>query len=63
MSRIEESVEIRCPAEKAFAFTTDATGWSRWQTIIPEAEQTSAGPVGIGTTFRGTNRMPGRTMP
>ncbi len=62
MARIEESIEIRCPAEKAFAFTTDAKNWNRWQTIIPEAEQTSPGPVGIGTTFRGTNRMMGRTM-
>ena len=62
MSRIEECVEINCPIEKAFAFTTDAASWHKWQTIIPEAEQTSQGPVGIGTTFKGTNRMMGRTM-
>jgi hypothetical protein len=62
MSRIEESVEIHCPVEKAFAFTIDAARWSTWQTIIPEAEQTSKGPVGIGTTFRGTNHLMGRTM-
>jgi hypothetical protein len=62
MSRIEESVEINCPVEKAFAFTTDAGSWSKWQTIIPEAEQTSKGPVGVGTTFKGTNHLMGRTM-
>ena len=62
MSRIEESVEIHCPVEKAFAFTTDAGNWSKWQTIIPEAEQTSQGPVGVGTTFKGTNHLMGRTM-
>ena len=62
MSRIEESVDIRSPAGKVFAFTTDAKSWNRWQTIIPEAEQTSPGPVGAGATFRGTNRMLGRTM-
>jgi len=62
MSRIEESVEIHCPVEKAFAFTTDAGSWSKWLTIIPEAEQTSKGPVGVGTTFKGTNLMMGRTM-
>jgi hypothetical protein len=62
MSRIEEGIEINCPVEKAFAFTTDAGSWNKWQSIIPEAEQTSPGPVGIGTTFRGTNRMMGRTM-
>ncbi len=62
MSRIEESVEIICPVEKAFAFTTDAGSGVTWQTIIPEAEQTSKGPVGVGTTFRGTNHLMGRTM-
>jgi hypothetical protein len=62
MSRIEESVEITCPVEKAFAFTTDAGSWSRWQTIIQEAEQTSKGPVSVGTTFRGTNHLMGRSM-
>ena len=62
MARIEESVEIHCPIEKAFAFTTDAGSWRKWQTVIPEAEQTSKGPVGVGTTFRGTNHLMGRTM-
>jgi len=62
MSRIEESVEIHCPVEKAFAFTTDAGSWSKWRTMIPEAEQTSKGPVGVGTTFKGTNHLMGRTM-
>jgi hypothetical protein len=62
MSRIEESVEITCPVEKAFAFTTDAASWSKWQTMIPDAEQTSTGPVVVGTTFKGTNHLMGRTM-
>jgi len=62
VSRIEEGIEINCPVDKAFAFTTNAGNWNKWQVIIPEAEQTSPGPVGVGTTFRGTNRMMGRTM-
>lgn len=62
MARIEESVEINCPVEKAFAFTTDATTWNKWQAILPEAEQTSQGPVGVGTTFKGISRLMGRTM-
>ena len=44
MSRIEEGIEIYCPVEKAFAFTTNAGNWNKWQVIIPEAEQTSPGP-------------------
>jgi hypothetical protein len=62
MTRIEESVEINVTADKAFAFTTDASKWNMWQSTIPEAEQTSPGPVGVGTTFRGTARMMGRSM-
>jgi uncharacterized protein YndB with AHSA1/START domain len=62
MAKIEESVEINCPVEKVFTFTTDAGSWNRWQSTIPEAEQTSQGPVCVGATFRGTSRMMGRTM-
>jgi hypothetical protein len=62
MAIIEESVEINCPVEKAFAFTTDAKTWNQWQLILPEAEQTSQGPVGVGTTFRGICRLMGRSM-
>ena len=63
MTRIEEGIEIRCPVEKVFAITTDAARWSTWHTAIPEAEQTSGGPVGVGTTFRGTISLMGRSMP
>jgi hypothetical protein len=62
MARIEESVQINCPVEKAFAYTTDAGSWSKWNTAIPEAEKTSQGPVGIGSTFRGTVHLMGRSM-
>lgn len=62
MARIEESIEIKAPAEKVFGITTDASRWSTWHTAIPEAEQTSSGPVGVGTTFKGVTRLMGRSM-
>jgi len=62
MARIEESVEIKRPVDKVFAYTTDAKSWPKWQSTFPEAEQTSQGPVGVGTTFRGTIHMMGLTM-
>ena len=62
MARIEESVEIKRPADRVFAYTTDAKSWSKWQSTIPEAEQTSQGAVGVGTTFKGTIRMMGLSM-
>ena len=62
MARIEESVEIKRPADKVFAYTTDAKSWSKWQSIIPEAEQTSQGSVGVGTAFKGISRLMGLSM-
>jgi len=59
MARIEESIEIKRPVDKVFAYTTDAKSWPKWQSFILEAEQTSQGQIGIGTTFKGTNRMMG----
>jgi uncharacterized protein YndB with AHSA1/START domain len=61
MARIEESVIIKCPVEKAFAYTTEAKSWPKWHGTMPEAEQTSQGQIGVGTTFRGKNRAMGRT--
>jgi hypothetical protein len=63
MALIEESIEINAPAEKVFALTTDAAQWSRWHSAIPEAEQTSDGPVGVGTTFKGITRLMGQSIP
>ena len=62
MARIEESIEIKCPVDKVFAYTTDAKNWPKWLSFMPEAEQTSQGPVNIGTTFKGVSRMMGRSM-
>jgi uncharacterized membrane protein len=62
MGRIEESVKINRPIDKVFAYTTEAKSWPKWQSFIMEAEQTSPGPVGIGTTFKGTSRMMGLSM-
>lgn len=62
MAGIEESVEIKRPIDRVFAYTTDARTWTRWQSTFPEAEQTSQGPVEVGTTFKGSIHMMGLTM-
>jgi len=62
MARIEESVEIKHPLDKVFAYTTDAKSWPKWQSIILEAEQTSQGPWRVGATFKGISRMMGLSM-
>lgn len=62
MARIEESVTINRPIDNVFTYTTEARNWPKWHTSMPEAEQTSQGPVGVGTTFKGKSRMMGMIM-
>jgi len=61
MAIIEESVEIKCPVDKVFSYTTDAKSWPKWQPF-PEAEQTSQGSIGVGSTTKGTIHMMGLNM-
>ncbi|MGZ4862526.1 MAG: SRPBCC family protein [Halobacteriota archaeon] len=62
MGRIKESIEIESQVDKVFAYTTVATNCAKWHDYIPEAEQTSQGPVSVGTTFKGKTRMWGLTL-
>jgi uncharacterized membrane protein len=62
MGRIEDRIEIKCPVDKVFAYTTVAKDWPKWHDYILEAEQTPQGQVGVGTTFKGKTRMWGLTL-
>ena len=62
MAVIEESIHIKCPADKVFTYTIDAKNWPIWQSIIIEAEQTSKETMGVGTAFKGVVRMMGLSM-
>ena len=53
MRRIEESIEIKSPVDKVFAYTTDAKNWPKWQSFLPEAQQTSRTVTHIGLTIKG----------
>jgi uncharacterized protein YndB with AHSA1/START domain len=61
MARMEKSVDINRPVEEVFAYATDIKNWPKWHETIVEAEQTSTGDLGVGTTFRGKGSMEGRT--
>ena len=56
MAIIEESINIKSPVNKVFSYTLDIKSWPKWFSSITEAEQTSQGQVGIGTTFTATNK-------
>jgi len=62
MARIEESIVIKRPVDKVFAYAADVKSWPKWRSIIVAAEQTSQGPLGVGTTFKGVVHMMGLNM-
>jgi len=59
---MEASVGIDRPLEEVFAYVMDVGTWPKWEAGLLEAEQTSEGPIGIGTTFQGLNEFMGRKM-
>ena len=63
MAIIEESILIKSPVEQVFAYVTDVANLTRWVADMVEAEQTSQGPMGTGTTFKGANKIVGKRMP
>ena len=60
MTRIQESVTIKHPVNKVFAYAADEKNWPKWYLDMLEAERTSSGQIGVGSTFRGANRVMGR---
>lgn len=62
MARIEESVEIKRPTDKVFAYMADPKTWPRWDSGLVKAEQMSPGQMGIGATLQGDMRAMGRRM-
>ena len=51
----------RPPAE-VFAFLADLENWRWWQPDLLESEQTSRGPMDVGTTFRQTLEVGGKRV-
>lgn len=52
MVKVEMSVIIDRPAEVVWKFMIDPSNNSKWDPSVLEAKQTSAGPIGVGTTFQ-----------
>lgn len=61
MARFEASVVINRPIEEVFAYVIDIKNMPQWAGF-PEVEQTSEGPVGVGTTARGVSQFLGQRM-
>ena len=62
MARVEASVVIKRPVGEVFAYVSDETNSPEWESYVLEAEQTSEGPMGLGSTLRGVGQFLGRRM-
>ena len=47
---------INRPVEDVWKFVTDLSKLPKWNTEVQEAKQTSAGPIGVGTTLQTKSR-------
>jgi uncharacterized protein YndB with AHSA1/START domain len=52
MAKFEASVMIDRPVEEVWKFVNDLSKLPKWNTEVLEAKQTSAGPIGVGTTLQ-----------
>jgi uncharacterized membrane protein len=48
--KIEESIDIKCPAEAVFAYLSNVENDPKWQPSVVAAKMTSEGPPGVGST-------------
>jgi len=62
MAKIEVSTVINRPVEEVFAVLSNEANTSKWSTTTMEVKKTSEGPIGVGTTWRGVDRIFGRQM-
>ncbi len=51
MIDVARSITINRPVAEVFAYVSEVSNEPAWHTDVLEARQTSAGPIGIGTTF------------
>ncbi|HEX6798777.1 MAG TPA: SRPBCC family protein, partial [Ktedonobacterales bacterium] len=62
VSHVEGEIIINRPVEEVFDFVADERNEPRYNPRMRYAEQTSAGPIGVGTTFRAESTSQGRPV-
>ena len=62
MAKIEVSTVINRPVEEVFAVLSNEEKRPQWSSTTIEVEKTSEGPIRVGTTWRGVDRIFGRRM-
>jgi hypothetical protein len=62
MVHIEGEIVINRPVDEVFDFVADERNEPRYNPSMLRSDQTSTGPIGLGTTFRAESKMMGRTV-
>ena len=57
MPRLDNSIEIKVPADQVFAYVSDVTTHPEWVKWTKEAEVTSVGQTGVGATSAGVMQV------
>jgi uncharacterized protein YndB with AHSA1/START domain len=63
MVRVEGDIVINRPAEEVFDIAADERNEPRYNPRLLRAEQTSVGPIGVGTRFQAEVATRGRPIP
>ena len=62
MATFDVSITIKRPVEDVFAVLSNVENNPKWSSVALEAEQTSPGPIGVGTTARFVGKFLGRRI-
>jgi uncharacterized membrane protein len=62
VNRVEGDIIIKRPVEEVFDFCADERNEPRYNPRMTHAEQTSSGPIGLGSQFHAEMRTMGRTV-
>ncbi len=62
MAHVEGQIIIHRPVDEVFDFVADERNEPRFNPQMRRAEQTSAGPIGVGTTFCAESMSRGRPV-
>jgi uncharacterized protein YndB with AHSA1/START domain len=62
MAQLELSVVINRPVEEVFAFISNPENYPKWSSVSREVKITSAGPIGVGSTYRSVVTFLGRRI-
>jgi len=62
MATFDVSTTIKRPVEDVFAVISNVENNPKWSSVALEAQQTSPGPIGVGTTARFVGKFLGRRI-